>query len=146
LLLFSQINVLIYIYSQVIDSMTGHPAEGLDIRLYKHEEGVEDEWELVSRGDTDADGYLDSLIFHTSALPPGVYRLEYMLQDYYFDSRRTKATYPMVQPTFEIKEGMVQYHFKVTIAPHFHQVYLETDAVKNNTVETVEEMSEDISQ
>lgn len=113
--------------------MTGQPAVNLEIKLYKHNQGHDEDWELVSRGHTDLDGYLDSLIFHTDILPLGIYKLEYMLQEYYFDKRKIKTTYPMVQPTFEIKDGMVQYHFRVNVAPHFHQVYLDTElAAKSN--------------
>jgi 5-hydroxyisourate hydrolase-like protein (transthyretin family) len=114
--------------------MTGQPAASLEIKLYKHNQGHDDDWELVSRGHTDSDGYLDSLIFHTNILPIGIYKLEYMLQEYYFDKRKIKTTYPMVQPTFEIKDGMVQYHFRVTVAPHFHQVYLDTEVGNVNEI------------
>ncbi|XP_065334117.1 uncharacterized protein LOC135935590 [Cloeon dipterum] len=121
------------ISSQITDSMTGLPAEGVEVKLYKLNEG--ECLEMMSSGLTDQDGYLDSLIFHTTQLPVGLFRFEYLIQDYYFRGRRLKTTYPLVQPSFEIKPNMSQYHFRVVIAPHYHSVYLETEKAKQQLEE-----------
>ena len=61
------------ITTHVLDTARGRPAMGVPVVLERRL--GPDEWEGISRGETDSDGRLRSLLPDAAPLPPGTYRL-----------------------------------------------------------------------
>ncbi|KAF7339326.1 5-hydroxyisourate hydrolase [Mycena sanguinolenta] len=117
----------------VLDSSTGKPAEGVQIRLQdftpaEHEGGV-DSFNPLAFGTTNADGRcLDLLPPRNSsdaeklnaALAPGTYKIVFKTKEY-FEKTGRKCFYPWI--TFEIENPTEHYHIPLLISPYSFTTY-----------------------
>ncbi|KAJ7161411.1 hypothetical protein C8R43DRAFT_992785 [Mycena crocata] len=119
----------------VLDSSTGKPAEGVQIRLQDFTpaaEGTYDTFNPLATGVTNADGRcLDLLPPRESAeakeldvaLVPGIYKIVFKTKEY-FERTNRKCFYPWVEITFAIENPAEQhYHIPLLISPYSFTTY-----------------------
>lgn len=109
------------ITTHVLDTSRGRPASGVPVQLEQQQAGGD--WRAVSRGGTDADGRLRTLL--TEAPVPGNYRLTFDTGAYFRD-QDLPAFYPYVVITFEVTEGEPHYHVPLLLSPFGYSTYRGT--------------------
>ena len=108
--------------THILDISRGRPAAGVGVVL---ERGLRaGEWQLVGRGETDADGRLNTLMPQGGSAPPGVYRLRFETRAY-FDTQDIPSFYPYVEVTFEITDE-AHHHVPLLLSPFGYSTYRGT--------------------
>jgi 5-hydroxyisourate hydrolase len=108
------------ITTHVLDTARGAPAGGLQIALERS--AAANEWEVVGRGATDADGRLRTLTAESGSVAPGVYRLIFETRAY-FDAQGVRTFYPYVNVTFEVTTADSHYHVPLLVSPFGYSTY-----------------------
>lgn len=111
------------ITTHILDTARGRPASGVQVLL--EFQGDAGDWQSVSRGTTDLDGRLRTLIPDGKALTPGLYRLTFDTGRY-FESQGTPAFYPEVVVVFETAPGEKHYHVPLLLSPFGFSTYRGT--------------------
>lgn len=101
------------ITTHVLDTASGRPAAGVPIVL-EIERG--DRWDVVGRGETDADGRLRTLL--TRAPEAGTYRITFNSGAYFPD-----GFFPSVTITFNVSAGEDHYHVPLLLSPFGYSTY-----------------------
>lgn len=107
------------ITTHILDTARGLPAAGVPVFL---DQEVEDAWQPVGSGITDADGRLKSLLSEEQTLVKGLYRLEFRLADY-FESTGTAGFYPYVKIVFSVEDASTHYHVPLLLSPFGYSTY-----------------------
>ena len=110
------------ITTHVLDTSRGQPAAGVRVELLIQ---AGESWRHVSRGTTDADGRLRSLLPADAPLAPGVYRLSFDTGSY-FGSSGTVAFHPRVTVDFAVADTNAHYHVPLLISPFGYTTYRGT--------------------
>jgi 5-hydroxyisourate hydrolase len=111
------------ITTHVLDTAKGRPAGGVRILLEMRADSGE--WQSISRGLTDADGRLRTLLPEGQPLMAGVYRLTFDTARY-FESFGATSFYPEVVVTFETLPGEKHYHVPLLVSPFGYSTYRGT--------------------
>ena len=74
-----------------------------------------------SRRSTDQDGRCGQLL-PDGELPPGVYRLVFDTASY-FDALKIDGLYPVVEVTFQVREGESQFHIPLLLSANGYTTY-----------------------
>jgi 5-hydroxyisourate hydrolase len=111
------------ITTHVLDTAKGRAAGGVHVLLAQRAESGE--WQSISRGITDADGRLRTLLPDGKPLTPGVYRLTFDTEQY-FESQGTRWFYPEVVVVFETAPGESHYHVPLLLSPFGFTTYRGT--------------------
>jgi 5-hydroxyisourate hydrolase len=106
------------ITTHVLDTARGRPAARVPIAL---ERAGDDGWELLGRGETDADGRLRDLVAEGTALRAGRYRLTFDTGAYFRD-RGEAAFYPEVAVVFTVAFGE-HHHVPLLLSPFGYSTY-----------------------
>jgi len=114
----------------VLDSSTGKPAQGVEIRLQQFEAASTsdgpDIFSPLARGVTNSDGRcLDLLPGDTTEaknLSAGTYKIVFKTKEY-FESTGRKCFYPWVEITFELEQPDEHYHIPLLISPFSFTTY-----------------------
>jgi 5-hydroxyisourate hydrolase len=107
------------ITTHVLDTARGVPAAGVGVVLERqHDSG----WDLVGRGETDADGRQRALMPDSGAAPAGVYRLRFDTRTY-FESQSLATFFPQVTVMFEVIEGRAHHHVPLLLSPFGYTTY-----------------------
>jgi 5-hydroxyisourate hydrolase len=109
--------------THVLDTMTGRPAAGLLIELYRHEAGAV---ELLATVRTNEDGRCDAPLLEGEALTPGNYELLFHVGSYL----RAQGV-PLPEPAFldvvPIRFGLAaagqHYHVPLLVSPYGYSTY-----------------------
>jgi 5-hydroxyisourate hydrolase len=109
--------------THVLDTMTGRPAAGLLIELYRHEAGSP---ELLATVRTNEDGRCDAPLLEGEALTPGNYELLFHVGSYL----RAQGV-PLPEPAFldvvPIRFGLAaagqHYHVPLLVSPYGYSTY-----------------------
>ena len=109
------------ITTHVLDTARGRPAAGVPVRL-EQRDGLRDEWTLVGRGETDADGRLRTLMPSDVQLGAGQYRLTFDTRTY-FSGQSVPTRYPIVVIVFETTTGEAHYHVPLLLGPFGYTTY-----------------------
>jgi 5-hydroxyisourate hydrolase len=107
------------ITTHILDTSRGRPAQGVLVVLDRRVEGGHEE---LSRGVTDADGRLRTLLTVGAPLERGVYRLTFHTGDY-FAQHGGEGFYPEVSIAFEIKDPAQHYHVPLLLNPFGYSTY-----------------------
>lgn len=102
------------ISTHVLDTSSGRPADGIDVRLEK--EGA-----LVGSGTTDSDGRVKDLV-PGSGIAPGTYQLRFSVGAYFSRSSR-KAFYPEVTIHFSVDDATQHYHVPLLLSAYGYSTY-----------------------
>jgi 5-hydroxyisourate hydrolase len=108
------------ISTHVLDTGLGRPAAAVPVSLER--EVAANEWRIVGRGETDADGRVRSLLAPGTTLSPGIYRLVFDTRSY-FAKRGVAAFYPVVQVVFETQADSGHYHVPLLLSPFGYSTY-----------------------
>lgn len=102
--------------THVLDAVSGTPATGIAVRV---ESRVDDAWQPVAQGVTDADGRVRDF---GVAVGVGVHRLTFDTGGY-FDRLGIPAFYPEVTVTFQVRNAADHHHVPVLLSPFAFSTY-----------------------
>jgi 5-hydroxyisourate hydrolase len=108
------------ISTHVLDIVLGKPAGNVPVRLEKrHEAG---DWREINSEATDLNGRCPQLLPEGADLSAAVYRLIFDTGSYY-GMRRIEVLYPVVEVTFQAREGEAHFHVPLLLSPNGYTTY-----------------------
>jgi 5-hydroxyisourate hydrolase len=110
------------ISTHVLDISLGKPASGVAVRLEKQETQEPFAWCVLNLSRTDDDGRCAQLLPEGEELPAGFYRLSFDTVRYY-GARKTDGLYPVIEITFQVREGESQFHIPLLLSPNGYSTY-----------------------
>ena len=107
------------ISTHVLDLALGKPAFNVLVRLEIQEPPG---WRLLASAQTDQDGRCAQLLPEGEPFPAGAYRLSFNTASY-FAAQKLKTLYPVVEVTFEVKDGESQFHIPLLLSANGYTTY-----------------------
>ena len=107
-----------HITTHVLDTSVGKPGQHITIRLQAL---VNDNWQTITQGVTNADGRIGDLLASGRWLKPANYRMLFDTATYY-QQLHTKTFYPEVPITFTVFDT-THYHVPLLINPFGYSTY-----------------------
>src|SRR5277367_3857389 len=101
------------ISTHVLDLTRGRPAEGVAVRLHRHEQGS---WRAIAARRTNQDGRIVDLLPEDRTIESGFYRLRFGTSGY-FRGRGIESFYPFVDIAFQVRDAAEHYHVPLLITP-----------------------------
>jgi 5-hydroxyisourate hydrolase len=109
-----------HISTHILDLVRGKPAADVAVRLEKQNNSGD--WRLLTSARTDQDGRCPQLLPESEHLTAGVYRLIFDTGSY-FDVLKVRALYPIVEITFQGREGESHFHIPLLLSPNGYTTY-----------------------
>ena len=106
------------ISTHILDLMRGRPAHDVPIRLERQASGS---WRILNSARTDQDGRCGQLL-PNDQMAPGLYRLSFDTASY-FVSQKISALYPVVDVTFQVRDGESQFHIPLLLSANGYTTY-----------------------
>jgi 5-hydroxyisourate hydrolase len=110
------------ISTHVLDVNRGKPAGGVPVHLEKRE--APGHWDPLYSARTDHDGRCAQML-PTENLSPGIYRLVFDTATY-FEELGQEALYPVVEVTFQVREGESHFHIPLLLSANGYTTYRGT--------------------
>jgi 5-hydroxyisourate hydrolase len=107
------------ISTHILDLMRGRPASDVSIRLDRQE--ASGNWQILNSARTDQDGRCGQLL-PDDQMSPGLYRLSFDTASY-FVAQKISALYPVVEVTFQVREGESQFHIPLLLSANGYTTY-----------------------
>src|ERR1700731_3929759 len=108
------------ISTHVLDTALGKPAARVPVRLeHRKKDG---RWTTLGSSSTDADGRCAQMLAESQSLAEGLYRLIFDTATYYA-AQKVSGLYPVVEITFEVRQGEAHYHIPLLLSPHGYTTY-----------------------
>lgn len=107
------------ISTHVLDVSQGKPAKDLPVRLERRDSG---EWRVLNLSRTDGDGRCTELLPEKEDLGAGLYRLAFDTANYHL-AQGLDGLYPVVEITFEVREGESHFHIPLLLSPYGYTTY-----------------------
>jgi 5-hydroxyisourate hydrolase len=108
------------ISTHVLDTTLGKPAAQVPVRLeHRKKDGS---WQTLGSSDTDADGRCTQMIAASQSVAAGIYRLVFDTATYY-KAQNVSGLYPVVEITFEVRQGESQFHIPLLLSPNGYTTY-----------------------
>lgn len=111
------------ISTHVLDTTLGKPATGVPVRLERRQSSGN--WSVLQTNRTDQDGRCAQLLPDESALAAGLYRMVFDTHSY-FAEKKIASLYPVVEVTFEVREGESHFHIPLLLSPNGYTTYRGT--------------------
>jgi 5-hydroxyisourate hydrolase len=108
------------ISTHVLDTVLGKPAAAVPVGLEKQD--GQGGWSLLTSSHTDNDGRCSQLLADDKVLAAGRYRLTFDTASY-FASRKIETLYPVVQITFQVRDGESHFHIPLLLSPNGYTTY-----------------------
>ena len=108
-----------HLSTHVLDLARGMPAAGVPVRL--EQQDTSGNWQTVSSARTDNDGRCVQLL-PAGKSSPGFYRLIFNTGSYY-RALKVAALYPVIEVTFEVREGESRFHITLLLSPNGYTTY-----------------------
>ena len=108
------------ISTHVLDTASGKPASGVPVRLERKESSGK--WSLLGSAQTDPDGRCGQLLPEGENLYEGAYRLTFDTARY-FVAQKIAGLYPVVEVTFQVRDGESQFHIPLLLSPNGYTTY-----------------------
>lgn len=108
-----------HLSTHVLDLARGMPAAGVPVRL--EQQDTFGSWQTVSSARTDNDGRCVQLL-PAGESAPGFYRLIFNTGSY-FRALNVAALYPVIEVTFEVREGEARFHIPLLLSPNGYTTY-----------------------
>jgi len=108
------------ISTHVLDTAKGKPAAGVPVRLERQDSSGK--WSTVGSGQTDQDGRCAQLLSEGESLREGFHRLTFDTAIYYA-ACGIQGLYPVVQVTFQVRDGGSQFHIPLLLSPNGYTTY-----------------------
>jgi 5-hydroxyisourate hydrolase len=107
------------ISTHILDLMRGRPANDVPIRLERQE--ASGNWRILNSARTDQDGRCGQLLPDDQMLP-GFYRLSFDTASY-FVAQKISALYPVVEVTFQVRDGESHFHIPLLLSANGYTTY-----------------------
>jgi 5-hydroxyisourate hydrolase len=107
------------ISTHILDLMRGRPASDVPIRLERQE--ASGNWRILNSARTDQDGRCGQLL-PDDQMSPGLYRLSFDTASY-FVAQKVSALYPVVEVTFQVRDGESQFHIPLLLSANGYTTY-----------------------
>lgn len=104
--------------THVLDTSIGRPGENITIRL---QQPVNDDWQAIAQGVTNADGRIGDLLPAERNLKPGNYKLVFETENYFLKNN-VKGFYPAVEILFTVFDD-AHYHVPLLVNPFGYSTY-----------------------
>jgi len=111
------------ISTHILDMVQGKPANDVPVRLEK--QNTAGDWQLLTSALTDQDGRCSQLLSEGENLSAGAYRLIFDTMSYYA-ARKVGTFYPVVEVTFQVRDGESHFHIPLLLGPHGYMTYRGT--------------------
>jgi 5-hydroxyisourate hydrolase len=108
------------ISTHILDIVVGKPANNVAVRLEKKNTSAD--WRLLTSARTDQDGRCAQLLPEGEDLSAGLYRLSFDTASYYA-LQTINALYPVVEVTFEARDGESHLHIPLLLSPNCYTTY-----------------------
>ena len=108
-----------HLSTHVLDLARGMPAAGVPVRLEQRD--TSGSWQPISSARTDNDGRCVQLL-PAGESSPGFYRLVFDTGSY-FRALNVAALYPVIEVTFEVREGESRFHIPLLLSPNGYTTY-----------------------
>jgi 5-hydroxyisourate hydrolase len=108
------------ITTHVLDTARGKPASDLLVRLERQE--ASGAWVLLGSSRTDHGGRCGQLVPDNKVLSAGLYRLAFETASY-FAAEKIEGLYPVVEVTFQVREGESHLHIPLLLSPNGYTTY-----------------------
>jgi 5-hydroxyisourate hydrolase len=108
------------ISTHVLDTAQGKPAAGIPVRLERRASGGD--WVRLNSSRTDQDGRCGQLLPEGDTFQPGLYRLAFDAASYH-QAANVEGLYPIVEITFQVREGETHFHIPLLLSPHGYTTY-----------------------
>jgi 5-hydroxyisourate hydrolase len=106
--------------THVLDLAQGKPAKGIAVRLERRESSGH--WIVLGSSRTDGDGRCGQLLPDDEAFNAGLYRLSFDAASYHL-AHHIEGLYPVVEITFQVREGDSQFHIPLLLSPYGYMTY-----------------------
>jgi 5-hydroxyisourate hydrolase len=106
--------------THILDIVHGKPASGVPVRF--EIQNAPGDWRLLTSAHTDQDGRCAQLIPEGAELAAGIYRLSFDTASYHA-ARKSSGLYPMVEVTFQVREGESNFHIPLLLSPNGYTTY-----------------------
>jgi len=106
--------------THVLDITQGKPAEDVPVRLERRESAGE--WVRLSSSRTSQNGRCEQLLPENENLRPGLYRLAFDTGSYHL-AQNIEGLYPVVEITFQVREGESHFHIPLLLSPYGYSTY-----------------------
>src|SRR3984893_7688788 len=103
------------ISTHVLDVSQGQPAKDLPVRLERRDSAGE--WRVLNLSRTDGEGRCTQLLPEREDLGAGLYRLAFDTASYHL-AQEIEGLYPVVEITFEVREGESDFHMSLLLCAH----------------------------
>lgn len=107
------------ISTHILDLMRGRPANDVPIRLEWQQ--APGNWRILNSARTDQDGRCGQLL-PDDQMPAGLYRLSFDTASY-FGALKISALYPVVEVTFQVRDGESQFHIPLLLSANGYTTY-----------------------
>jgi 5-hydroxyisourate hydrolase len=108
------------ITTHVLDTAKGKPARDMPVCLDRKE--ASGEWVLLGSSRTDHGGRCGQLVPDDKVLSPGLYRLAFDTASY-FTAEKIDGLYPLVEVTFQVRDGESHLHIPLLLSPNGYTTY-----------------------
>jgi 5-hydroxyisourate hydrolase len=108
------------ISTHVLDTARGKPAQDVPVRL-EQKEGPGN-WLAVATARTDQDGRCGQLLPNDKIFRTGAYRLIFDT-GVYFATQGIDGLYPVVEITFQVRDGESHFHIPLLLSPNGYTTY-----------------------
>jgi 5-hydroxyisourate hydrolase len=108
------------ISTHVLDLARGKPARDVPVRLERRE--LSGDWVRLKTSQTDADGRCAQLLPEKESLRAGLYRLVFDAASYQ-RTQEVEGFFPVVEITFQVREGDTAFHVPLLLSPHGYTTY-----------------------
>jgi len=108
------------ISTHVLDTALGKPAKDMPVRLERRESGGE--WAVLQESRTDGEGRCGQLLPGDESFRAGLYRLAFDAASYHL-AQDVEGFYPVVEITFQVREGESHFHIPLLLSPHGYTTY-----------------------
>lgn len=109
-----------HISTHILDIVQGKPAADVPVRLEKQQ--ANGDWRLLNSARTDLNGRSPQLLPEGEELSAAVYRLIFDTGSYYA-LQRIDALYPVVDVTFQVRNGETNFHIPLLLSPNGYTTY-----------------------
>jgi 5-hydroxyisourate hydrolase len=108
------------ISTHVLDTALGKTAAGVPVRLERQDS--DGKWVTVNAAETDADGRCSDLLPASETSGEGVWRLTFDTAKY-FAATQQHGLYPVVEISFQVREGETHFHIPLLLSPNGYTTY-----------------------
>jgi 5-hydroxyisourate hydrolase len=108
------------ISTHVLDTARGKPAQDVPVRL--EQKNGSGHWLAVAAARTDQDGRCGQLLSNDKTFGTGAYRLIFDTGAY-FAAQGIDGLYPVVEITFQVRDGESHFHIPLLLSPNGYTTY-----------------------